>query len=176
MSFLASLDALPPNDAASRNGLFFQQLHTDWRTLFAELRASRPVLQLPGLVVLANWADVIDMLSRNGIFQVTYGPHMDPSVGPFMMGRDDTELNWRDKSVMRTLLQWAICLAYAPCRRMWPPPRWPPVSRTARWTWSKPSAAWCHYELSKPASASPGQTMPPCSAGPAPRKPTCSII
>jgi cytochrome P450 len=106
MPFLASLDALPPNDAASRNGLFFQQLHTDWRTLFAELRASRPVLQLPGLVVLANWADVIDMLSRNGIFQVTYGPHMDPSVGPFMMGRDDTELNWRDKSVMRTLLQW----------------------------------------------------------------------
>jgi cytochrome P450 len=106
MSFLDSLDALPADDTASRKGLFFQQLHGDWRSLFAELRARRPVLQLPGLVVLAGWADVIDVLARNSMFQVPYRPHMDPSVGPFMMGRDDTELNWRDKSVMRALLQW----------------------------------------------------------------------
>jgi cytochrome P450 len=106
MSFLESLDSLPANDAAGRIGLFFAALHSDWRGLFAELRASRPVLQLPGFVVLANWADVIDVLSRNGTFQVPYRPHMDPSVGPFMMGRDDDVLNWRDKSVMRTLLRW----------------------------------------------------------------------
>jgi cytochrome P450 len=106
MPFLNSLDALPANDAAGRNGLFFAALHSDWRGLFAELRADRPVLQLPSFVVLANWADVIDVLSRNGTFHVPYRPHMDPSVGPFMMGRDDTELNWRDKSVMRTLLRW----------------------------------------------------------------------
>jgi cytochrome P450 len=106
MSFLDSLDALPADDAASRTGLFFAHLRNDWRALFAELRASRPVLQLPGLVVLAAWADVVDMLSRNGAFHVPYARHMDPSVGPFMMGRDDTELNWRDKSVMRTLLRW----------------------------------------------------------------------
>ena len=106
MPFLDALDALPADDAASRTGLFFQALHNDWRALFAELRASRPVLTLPGMTVLARWADVVDMLSRNGTFQVPYRPHMDPSVGPFMMGRDDTELNWRDKSVMRTLLRW----------------------------------------------------------------------
>ncbi len=105
MSFLDSLDALAADDPA-RDGLFFEHVRGDWRTLFAELRASRPVLPLPGLVVLACWADVVDMLSRNGAFHVPYRPHMDPSVGPFMMGRDDTELNWRDKSVMRTLLRW----------------------------------------------------------------------
>ena len=106
MSFLDTLDALPDADVAGRTGLFFQSLHDDWRSLFAELRAKRPVLTLPTMTVLARWADVVDMLSRNGTFQVPYRPHMDPSVGPFMMGRDDTELNWRDKSVMRTLLQW----------------------------------------------------------------------
>ncbi len=106
MPFLDALDALHADDAAGRTGLFFQTLSTDWRSLFAELRASRPVLTLPTMTVLARWADVVDMLSRNSIFQVPYRPHMDPSVGPFMMGRDDTELNWRDKSVMRALLRW----------------------------------------------------------------------
>ena len=106
MAFLEALDALPPDNAAGRTGLFFQSMHSDWRTLFAELRASRPVLILPGMTVLARWADVVDMLSRNTTFHVPYRPHMDPSVGPFMMGRDDTELNWRDKSVMRALLRW----------------------------------------------------------------------
>lgn len=106
MSFLDALDALPETDGPGRTGLFFQSLHTDWRALFDELRAKRPVLTLPTITVLARWADIVDILSRNGTFQVTYRPHMDPSVGPFMMGRDDTELNWRDKSVMKTLLRW----------------------------------------------------------------------
>ena len=106
MPFLDTLDSLPATDAAGRTGLFFRTLHDDWRSLFAELRAHRPVLALPTMTVLARWADIVDMLSRNGTFQVPYRPHMDPSVGPFMMGRDDTELNWRDKSVMRALLRW----------------------------------------------------------------------
>ena len=31
---------------------------------------------------------------------------MDPSVGPFMLGRDDALPNWRDKSVMKALMRW----------------------------------------------------------------------
>jgi cytochrome P450 len=31
---------------------------------------------------------------------------MDPSVGPYMLGRDGAEENWRDKSVMRALMRW----------------------------------------------------------------------
>jgi cytochrome P450 len=105
MSFLAALDALPPGDPA-RFGLFMQRLRADWRTLFAELRADRPVLPLPVFTVVSRWSDVVDVLSRNETFRVTYAPMMDPSVGPYMLGRDGAEENWRDKSVMRALLRW----------------------------------------------------------------------
>ncbi len=105
MSFLAALDALPPNDPA-RFGLFMQRLRADWRALFAELRADRPVLPLPVFTVVSRWTDVVDVLSRNETFRVTYAPMMDPSVGPYMLGRDGAEENWRDKSVMRALMRW----------------------------------------------------------------------
>jgi cytochrome P450 len=104
MSFLATFDAT--TDPAARMGLFFNALRTDWRALFAELRASRPVLDLPAMTVVSRWADVVEMLSRNETFQVTYAPHMDPSVGPFMLARDGAVENWRDKAAMRTLLRW----------------------------------------------------------------------
>ena len=65
-----------------------------------------PILTLPSFTVLARWADVVDTLSRNETFRVPYAPHMDNSVGPFMLGRDSTVENWRDKSVMRAVLRW----------------------------------------------------------------------
>ncbi len=105
MSFLEDCDALPASDGPGRASLFFASLRTDWRTLFAELREKRPILELPPFVVVSRWSDVIDTLSRPSIFQVTYRPHMDPSVGPFMLGRDESALNWHDKSVMRALLR-----------------------------------------------------------------------
>ncbi len=105
MSFLESCDALSASDATGRASLFFASLRTDWRALFAELREKRPILELPPFVVVSRWSDVIDTLSRPSIFQVTYRPHMDPSVGPFMLGRDESALNWHDKSVMRALLR-----------------------------------------------------------------------
>jgi cytochrome P450 len=105
MSFLAALDALPVDDPA-RVRLFYQSLRDDWRALFAELRTQRPILQLPSFCVLSRWTDVVDALSRNETFRVPYAPHIDPSVGPFMLGRDGTAENWRDKSVMRALMRW----------------------------------------------------------------------
>ena len=105
MPFLQALDALP-QAAPARTGLFFGHLRQDWRSLFAELRRDRPILQLPTFTVLSRWADVADALSRPGTFRVSYGPHMDPSVGPYMLGRDEAEPNWRDKSVMRALMRW----------------------------------------------------------------------
>ncbi|WP_336490887.1 cytochrome P450 [Methylobacterium nigriterrae] len=107
MSFVDSLDNLPAEDGAGRTKLFFSALERDWRGLFAELRQRRPVLDLPPFVVVSRWADVADILSRPGTFQVGYRPHMDPSVGPFMLARDNCEQNWRDKSVMRSLLRWS---------------------------------------------------------------------
>ncbi len=105
MAFLEAFDALPTDDPA-RTGLFYQWLRRDWRALFAELRMDRPILPLPAFTVLTRWADVVDALSRNETFRVPYGPHMDPSVGTFMLGHDGVEQNWRDKSVMRALMRW----------------------------------------------------------------------
>src|SRR5271157_152091 len=104
MSFLAQFDQTA--DPQARMQLFFGALRVDWRALFAELRASRPILDLPLMTVVSRWADVVDLLSRSETFAVTYRPHMDPSVGPFMLARDGAVQNWRDKSVMRTLLRW----------------------------------------------------------------------
>ncbi len=104
MSFLDTFDSL--SDPAAKTTLFFTALGTDWRALFAELREKRPVLEVPAMTVVARWADVVDVLSRNETFGVLYAPHMDPSVGPFMLARDGAVENWRDKSAMRTLLRW----------------------------------------------------------------------
>jgi cytochrome P450 len=104
MSFLETFDGL--TDPAARTALFFDALGSDWRSLFAELRESRPILEVPVITVVARWADVVDMLSRNETFGVLYAPHMDPSVGPFMLARDGAVENWRDKSAMRTLMRW----------------------------------------------------------------------
>ena len=46
MPFLEALDALPADDRA-RTELFYQWLRRDWRALFGELRANRPVLTCP---------------------------------------------------------------------------------------------------------------------------------
>src|SRR4051812_518201 len=104
MSFLQTFDEAA--DAAARMGLFFSELRANWRALFAELRETRPILDLPAMTVVTRWADVVDVLSRNETFRVTYAPHMDPSVGPFMLARDGAVQNWRDKAAMRTLLRW----------------------------------------------------------------------
>ncbi len=105
MAFLEAFDALPATGLA-RTGLFYEWLRRDWRALFGELRADRPILPLAPFTVLARWADVVDVLSRNETFRVPYPPHMDNSVGPFMLARDGAVQNWRDKSVMRALLRW----------------------------------------------------------------------
>lgn len=104
MGFRATYDNT--TDAPARMALFFGALRADWRGLFAELRETRPVLDLPVMTVVTRWTDVVDLLSRNETFRVTYAPHMDPSVGPYMLARDGAVQNWRDKSAMRTLLRW----------------------------------------------------------------------
>ena len=80
MAFLEESQLAPAEQAQERMGLFFAHLKADWRSLFGELREKRPVLDLPLFTVVSRWADVMDTLSRPSDFQVTYGPHMDPSV------------------------------------------------------------------------------------------------
>jgi cytochrome P450 len=104
-NFLAAFDAAP--DDQTRAGLFFDRLALDWRSLFCELRERRPILNVPpAFVVVTRWHDVKDVLTSSSIFGVPYKSKMDSSVGPFMLAYDNTELNWHEKSVMRSLLSW----------------------------------------------------------------------
>jgi cytochrome P450 len=71
------------------------------------LRNLKPILALPknGPVFVTRFHDVQEALSRPEVFRVTYAPMMDPSVGPYMLGRDNTTINQRDKGIMRSLMQ-----------------------------------------------------------------------
>lgn len=75
---------------------------------FATLRCLKPVLKLPGQgpVFVTRFRDVQEILSRHEIFTVQlYAPMMDASVGPFMLARDGTTINQRDKGILRAMLQ-----------------------------------------------------------------------
>lgn len=77
---------------------------------FAVLRLFKPILQMPkaGPVIVTRWDDVQEVLQRPQVFTVEkYAPMMDPSVGPFMLARDGTVYNERDKGIMRSMLQQA---------------------------------------------------------------------
>ncbi len=71
---------------------------------FALLRTLWPNFQFRKFGMITRFTDVQEALSRPDIFQVTTAPMMDPSVGPFMLGRDNTIFNQRDKGIMRALL------------------------------------------------------------------------
>jgi len=74
---------------------------------FAVLRNTRPILDIPGkLVLVTRFDDVQEALSRPEVFTVqAYRRPMDPSVGPFMLARDGTTINSRDKGIMRAMLR-----------------------------------------------------------------------
>ncbi len=76
-------------------------------SFFRLLRLVKPVLAIPnGPVFVTRSSDVRDVLSRHRVFTVSgYAPMMDASVGPFMLARDGTTINQRDKGVLRALLR-----------------------------------------------------------------------
>ncbi len=87
--------------------LFTYLLQNKPDLLFALLRNLRPnlVLKSSGTVFITRYADVIEALSSPDVFNVTYAPMMDPVVGPFMLARDLTEINQRDKGIMRAFMR-----------------------------------------------------------------------
>src|ERR1700761_9004507 len=75
--------------------------------LFAIIRNTRPNLSLSGTgpAFVTAFPGVQKARSRPDVFNVTYAPMMDPSVGPYMLGRDCTEINQRDKGIMRAYMR-----------------------------------------------------------------------
>lgn len=104
-SYLQEYDALG-DDAKAKTALASSLIRTDWRGFFKELREQRPIFKTPGFTFVTKFADVTEVLSRESIFTVRpYAPKMDPVVGPFMLARDDTPINWREKGIMQAVLR-----------------------------------------------------------------------
>lgn len=80
----------------------------DWiarapRPFFAQLRERRPVLDCGAVILVAARADVAEILSLPNVFSVAlYKPRM----GAYMLALDNTEVNYRDKAIMRAMLSW----------------------------------------------------------------------
>lgn len=102
-SFLDQYDAA---DDQTKVGLALKWIRTDWAAFFKELREQRPILKTPNFTFVTRFPDVTEVLSREKVFTVRpYQPHMDPVVGPFMLARDATPINWREKGIMQAVLR-----------------------------------------------------------------------
>jgi cytochrome P450 len=75
--------------------------------VFAVLRRVRPILILKGVAIVTRFDDVQEVLSRDDVFQVTYGEKMRIVTGgnDFFLGMQDSSEYARDVSHMRTVIR-----------------------------------------------------------------------
>jgi cytochrome P450 len=68
---------------------------------YAELRRDRPILVMPELTLAVRYDDCTEILLNHDVFSVAlYGPKQ----GDYFMAQDDTAVHWREKSIMRAIL------------------------------------------------------------------------
>jgi len=96
--YLTRLNALPPlaRWAQARAWLFGEPL-----PFFAEMRAACPVLALPQVTLAFRHADCTTILRRHDVFGVDL---YKPKQGDYFMAQDDTAAHWREKSIMKSIL------------------------------------------------------------------------
>jgi cytochrome P450 len=105
MGFLQEFDAVA--DPAAKVGTVIKWLRTDWRGMYAQMREERPILPTPAFTFVTRATDVLDVLAQPTLFSVRANQRtMDEAVGPFMLARDETEINWEEKGLMRAVLRW----------------------------------------------------------------------
>jgi cytochrome P450 len=97
-SYLQALETTP---AAERWPLARGWLETEPHAFAAELRAYRPVLVLPEVTLLASARDCREVLLRHDLYSVRL---YKPKQGHYWMAQDDTANHWREKGVMRAVL------------------------------------------------------------------------
>ena len=97
-SYLATIESTPSNQ---RWPLVRSWMQSEPLELYAELRRYRPVLELPELILASTFRDCVDILSRHDRFSVAL---YKPKQGDYWMAQDDTPQHWREKSIMRALL------------------------------------------------------------------------
>ena len=97
---LDRLEALP---VAERWPLARDWIRRAPRPFFAQLRQRRPVLDCGEVVLVARRAEIAEILSLPTVFSVAL---YKPKMGQFMLALDGTDVNYRDKAVMRAMLSW----------------------------------------------------------------------
>lgn len=107
MSFLSEYrDAAFSLAGQKQMGLVGQWMKTNPISFFAELRQYRPILHTPKFILVTRYPDVREVLGHEKIFSVrVYADRMDPVAGPFMLARDGTIFNERDKAVMTIMFR-----------------------------------------------------------------------
>ena len=68
---------------------------------YAELRQERPILVMPELTLATRFDDCSEILRQHDVFSV----HLyEAKQGDYWMAQDDTAIHWREKSIMRAIL------------------------------------------------------------------------
>lgn len=107
MTFLSEYDAIAADQPQLRIAHIVKHLRGDWRGMYEDLRAKRAVFETPVFTMVTRATDVLDVLSQPQLFSVRANSvSMDPSVGPFMLARDETAINWHEKGLMQAVLRW----------------------------------------------------------------------
>ncbi len=96
--YLDLLDAAKPAD---RWPLARGWMYDEAEPFFAEMRAERPVLELPEVTMVFRFADCTMVLRRHDDFGVDLYV---PKQGTYLMAQDFTAQHWRDKAVMSAIL------------------------------------------------------------------------
>ena len=97
--YLDMIDSAAP---AQKWPLVRQLMMRERQPFFAELRSERPILPLPGdMVFVSRYADCTLVLQRWHDFGVDL---YKPKQGDYFMAQDDTADHWRDKSIMKSIL------------------------------------------------------------------------
>ncbi|MDL4775243.1 MULTISPECIES: cytochrome P450 [Thermomonosporaceae] len=104
--YLDRYETAAERDPLQGLGLLAGWLRAEWRSLFAELRARRPILRTPAFTLVTRFPDVAEVLQNGDVFTVSgYASRLEPAVGgPVMLTRDGTSLNWREKGLMQVML------------------------------------------------------------------------
>lgn len=97
----AYLDRIDRTAPTKRWPLVRQLMHDEAQPFLGELRAERPVLRLPQLHFVTRYADCALILHRFTDFGVDL---YKPKQGEYFMAQDDTASHWREKSIMRAIL------------------------------------------------------------------------
>lgn len=98
MSYIARIDAA---SAADKWPLARSFMLDESLPFFDEMRTARPILALPQLTMAFRHADCTAVLRRHHDFGVDLYV---PKQGDYFMTQDDTADHWRDKSIMRAIL------------------------------------------------------------------------